>query len=100
MNVTLQFKSASFFLQHACLYATVRWNSLMDQTLLSTDNISLKNIIEECKENSVPLTTVSLANVQLQQFITMEDRMYAFFCFTILFFIKVFVKYLYIYKYI
>ncbi|XP_016920647.1 PRKCA-binding protein isoform X3 [Apis cerana] len=47
----------------------------MDQTLLSTDNISLKNVIEECKENSVPLTTVSLANVQLQQFITMEDRM-------------------------
>lgn len=85
MNVTLQFKSASFFLQHACLYATVRWDSLMDQTLLSTDNISLKNI-EECKENSVPLTTVSLANVQLQQFITMEDRMYAFFLFHYLIF--------------
>ncbi|KAK9307517.1 hypothetical protein QLX08_002145 [Tetragonisca angustula] len=70
-----QFKYAPFFLQHACLYATVRWNSLVDQTESSTSNFISTNNVEECKDDFVSLTTVPSANVQLHQFTTMEDRM-------------------------
>lgn len=53
--------------------------------VISIDNIDLKEFNEEPKENYfVPLTTVSLANVQPHQFLMMEDRMYAllFYSFT------------------
>ncbi|KAF3429985.1 hypothetical protein E2986_13822 [Frieseomelitta varia] len=69
-----QFKYASFFLQYACLYATVRWNSLVDQTESSTSIFISTNNVEECKDDFVSLTTVPSANVQLHQFTTMEDR--------------------------
>ena len=59
----------------------------MDQTVLSTNNVTLTNIVDESKESFVPLTTVPSANAQLHQFTTMENRMYAFLCSTILSFI-------------
>ncbi|XP_050594533.1 PRKCA-binding protein-like isoform X2 [Bombus affinis] len=48
---------------------------LVDQTVLSTNNVTLTNIVDESKESFVPLTTVPSANAQLHQFTTMENRM-------------------------
>ncbi|XP_048270230.1 PRKCA-binding protein isoform X3 [Bombus terrestris] len=47
---------------------------LVDQTVLSTNNVTLTNIVDESKESFVPLTTVPSANAQLHQFTTMENR--------------------------
>ena len=62
-------------MQHACLYATVRWNSAKEQTVLSADTITLKESNDKLEDSSVPLTTVPPANAQSHQFTMMENRM-------------------------
>lgn len=56
----------------------MRWNSLLDNSLISHGNASVSNPSGLIKDkNPGPVTTVPPAIVELHQLAMMEDRMYA-----------------------